>query len=119
MIVIYACEFLVPLFCSFERTKSIALVHRLISGRHTVGFKRVWMLVSCPRNSRHIAAIKMGRRHRHRREEGAYLNRYVTDEQRRCRPIFIATLRAGASWLFFHVARSTRMTQIWVLRSPP
>jgi hypothetical protein len=31
------------------------------------------------------------------------------------RPIFIATLWAGASWLFFRVARSTRMTQIWVL----
>jgi len=51
------------------------------------------------------------------RWEGAYLNRYVTDEQRGRRPIFIATLRAGASWLFFRVARSTRMTQIWVLRS--
>jgi hypothetical protein len=45
--------------------------------------------------------------------EGAYLNRYVTDEQRGRRPIFIATLWAGASWLFFRVARSTRMTQIW------
>ena len=33
------------------------------------------------------------------------------------RPIFNATLRAGASWLFFRVARSTRMTQIWALRS--
>src|SRR6202049_1187811 len=33
------------------------------------------------------------------------------------RPIFIATLWAGASWLFFRVARSTRMTQIWVRRS--
>ena len=32
-----------------------------------------------------------------RREEGAYLNRYVTDEQRSRRPIFIATLWAGAS----------------------
>src|ERR1700748_2251004 len=50
-----------------------------------------------------------------RREEGAYLNRYVTDEQRSRRPIFIATLWAGASWLFFRVARSTRMTQIWAL----
>src|SRR5208282_943617 len=49
--------------------------------------------------------------------EGAYLNRYLTDEQRGRRPIFIATLWAGASWLFFRVARSTRMTQIWVLRS--
>src|SRR5271167_852318 len=47
--------------------------------------------------------------------EGAYLNRYVTDEQRSRRPIFIATLWTGASWLFFRVARSTRMTQIWVL----
>src|SRR5580692_3836760 len=50
-----------------------------------------------------------------RREEGAYLNRYVTDEQRSRRPIFIATLWAGASWLFFRVARSTRMTKIWAL----
>src|SRR5271166_658011 len=46
--------------------------------------------------------------------EGAYLNRYVTDEQR-SRPIFDATLRAAAGWLFFRVARSTRMTQIWAL----
>src|SRR6202162_305495 len=52
-----------------------------------------------------------------RREEGAYLNRYVTDKQRSRRPIFIATLWAGASWLFFRVARSTRMTKIWALRS--
>ncbi|MFY9988631.1 MAG: hypothetical protein WAK31_28015, partial [Chthoniobacterales bacterium] len=42
---------------------------------------------------------------------------YVTDEQRSRRPIFIATLRAVASWLFFRVARSTRMNQIWALRS--
>ena len=41
--------------------------------------------------------------------EGAYLNRYVTDEQRGRRPIFNATLRAAASWLFFRVARSARM----------
>jgi hypothetical protein len=52
-----------------------------------------------------------------RSEEGAYLDRYVTDEQRSRRPIFIATLWAGASWLFFRVARSTRMTKIWALRS--
>jgi hypothetical protein len=45
-----------------------------------------------------------------RREEGAYLNRYVTDEQRSRRPIFIATLRAVASWLFFRVAHSSRIT---------
>jgi hypothetical protein len=38
------------------------------------------------------------------REEGAYLNRYVTDEQRGRRPIFNATLRAAASWLFFRPA---------------
>ncbi|HEX6565806.1 MAG TPA: hypothetical protein VF020_16075 [Chthoniobacterales bacterium] len=44
-----------------------------------------------------------------RREEGAYLNRYVTDEQRSRRPIFIATLRAVASWLFFCVAHSLRI----------
>src|ERR1700748_3141154 len=53
-----------------------------------------------------------------RREEGAYLNRYATDEQRSRRPIFIATLWAGPSWLFFlRRGGSTRMTQRWALRS--
>src|SRR6476646_2628488 len=44
-----------------------------------------------------------------RREEGAYLKRYVTDEQRSRRPIFNATPWAATSWLFFRVARSTRI----------
>ena len=54
-----------------------------------------------------FVAIKMGRRQGAR--SGAYLNRYVTDEQRRRRPIFIATLRAVASWLFFRVTHSSRI----------
>jgi hypothetical protein len=54
-----------------------------------------------------FVAIKMGRRQGAR--SGAYLNRYVTDEQRSRRPIFIATLRAVASWLFFCVAHSLRI----------
>ena len=62
-----------------------------------------------------FVAFKMGRLRGVR--EGAYLDRYVTDEQRSSRPIFNATLRAAASWLFFRVARLTRMTQIWALRS--
>jgi hypothetical protein len=37
-----------PCSCSLKKTasliNSIALVHRLVSRRHTVGFKRVWML---------------------------------------------------------------------------
>jgi hypothetical protein len=41
--------------------------------------------------------------------EGAYLKRYVTDEERSRRPIFNATLRAAAGWLFFRVARSLRI----------
>ncbi|MBV8376041.1 MAG: hypothetical protein JO279_03475 [Verrucomicrobia bacterium] len=32
--------------------------------------------------------------------KGAYLQRYVTDEQHSRRPIFNATLRAAAGWLF-------------------
>ena len=51
------------------------------------------------------------------REEGAYLDRYVTDEQRSRRPIFNATLWTAAGWLFFRVAHSTRMNQISALRS--
>ena len=39
----------------------------------------------------------------------------MTDEQRGRRPIFLATLWARASWLFFRVTRSTRMTRIWAL----
>ncbi len=54
-----------------------------------------------------MVAFKMGRRAS--REEGAYLNRYVTHEQRSRQPIFNATLRAAASWLFFRVARSLRI----------
>jgi hypothetical protein len=53
-----------------------------------------------------VVVFKMGRR---QGEEGAYLNRYVTDEQRRRRPIFNATLRAAAGWLFFRLARSLRI----------
>jgi hypothetical protein len=52
-----------------------------------------------------------------RREEGAYPDRYVTDEQRSSRPIFNATPWAAAGWLFFCVARSTVMIQIAALRS--
>jgi hypothetical protein len=54
-----------------------------------------------------FVAIKIGRRQGAR--SGAYLNRYVTDEQRGHRPIFMATLRAVASWLFFCVAHSLRI----------
>jgi hypothetical protein len=63
-------------------------------------------LVSCPRNKHIFRCDQNGPPAR--REEGAYLNRYVTDEQRGHRPIFIATLWAAVSWLFFRVARSSR-----------
>jgi len=60
-----------------------------------------------------FVAIKMGRRQggpsRTGGMQSAYLNRYVTDEQRSRRPIFIATLRAVAGWLFFCVAHSSRI----------
>ena len=69
--------------------------------------------VSCPINNMAFVAIKIARRQggpsRTGGKSGAYLNRYVTDEQRGRRPIFIATLRAVASWLFFRVARSSRI----------
>jgi hypothetical protein len=69
--------------------------------------------VSCPVNNMAFVAIKMGHRQggpsRTGGNEGAYLNRYVTDEQRRRRPIFIATLRAVVSWLFFRVAHTSRI----------
>ena len=50
---------------------------------------------------------------------GACLNRYVTDEQRSRRPIFKATLRAAASWLFFRVVRSTRINSDMGASQPP
>jgi tetratricopeptide (TPR) repeat protein len=64
-------------------------------------------LVSCPRNRHFFRCDQNGAPARH--EEGAYQNGYVTDEQRRRRPIFIATLWATVSWLFFRVARSSRI----------
>jgi len=69
--------------------------------------------MSCPRN-KHIFRCDQNGQPARRSEpdwqlEGAYLNRYVTDEQRSRRPIFIATHWAAASWLFFRVARSSRI----------
>ena len=64
-------------------------------------------------------AFKMGRLRGGPSRTGAqraYLDRYVTDEQRSSRAIFNATLRAAASWLFFCVARD-RYIQIAALRS--
>jgi hypothetical protein len=52
------------------------------------------------------------------RKEGAYLSGSVTDEQRSRRPIFNATLRAAAGWLFFRVARSLRI-DLDMLVAPP
>jgi hypothetical protein len=52
------------------------------------------------------------------RREGAYLNGSVTDEQPGRRPIFNATLRAAAGWLFFRVARSLRIN-LDMLVAPP
>ena len=63
--------------------------------------------MSCPRNKHIFRCDQNGPPAR--REEGAYPERYVTDEQRSRRPIFIATLRAAASWLFFRVAHSSRI----------
>src|ERR1700751_3496178 len=46
---------------------------------------------------------------RQNKREIKKVGRDVTDEQRSRRPIFIATLWAAASWLFFCVARSLRI----------
>jgi len=57
--------------------------------------------------------------------QGAYLDRYLTDEQRNRRPIFIATLRAVASWLFFsalltpHVSIQICSSLVPVRLAPP
>ena len=72
----------------------------------------------------YFVAIKMGRRQGARSgasrstfyipgtlglEGSMEVGRDVTDEQRRRRPIFVATLRAGASWPFFCVAYDSDM----------
>src|SRR5262245_22006866 len=79
------------------------LVHRLAYNGNVGG----GALVSFPRNKHIFRCDQNGPPAR--REEGAYPQRYVTDEQRSRRPIFIATLRAAAGWLFFRVARSSRI----------
>src|SRR6202047_4951805 len=57
--------------------------------------------------------LKMSRR----QAAGAYLNRYVTDEQRSRRLIFSSTPWAVQSWRFLGVARSTRISLDTGLRS--
>jgi hypothetical protein len=84
--------------CSHD---SLALVYRLLNALSFVAFKMGRLRGGPSRTG----------------AKGAYLDRYVTDEQRSSRPIFNATLRSAAGWLFFRVARSTRMTKIWALRS--
>src|SRR5215471_7254733 len=76
---------------------------------HSVRFQTIQSLalVSCPRNKHIFRCDQNGPAAR--REEGAYLERYVTDEQRSRRPIFIATPWAASSWLFLRVARSSRI----------
>jgi hypothetical protein len=69
--------------------------------------------VSCPLN-KHIFRCDENGPPARRSEpdwqlEGAYPERYVTDEQRSRWPIFIATLWAAVGWLFFRVARSSRI----------
>jgi hypothetical protein len=67
-------------------------------------------LVSGSRNNLPFVPFKMGRQQG--AEEGAYLNRYVTEEQSDRRPIFNATIGAAASRLFLGVAHSLRINQI-------
>src|SRR6201987_577454 len=78
-------------------------------------------IVSCPRNKHMFRCDQNGPPARRSepdwRKEGAYLNGYVTDEQRSRRPIFIATLWAVASWLFFRVARSLRIDSRYARRN--
>ena len=50
-----------------------------------------------------FVAFKRGRR---QGASSAYLNGYVTDEQRSRRPIFNATLWVVSNWPFFRVTRS-------------
>jgi hypothetical protein len=78
-------------------------------------------LVSCPRNTRYFVAIKMGRRQGGPSRTGGKgsISKPIRD-RRATRPpahFHCNPLGPGASWLFFRVARSTRMTRIWVLRS--
>jgi hypothetical protein len=57
-----------------------------------------------------------------RRDEGAYLNRYVTEEQRRRRPIFIATLRAArllAGCFVAHQSKTKRVFSLFASRIQP
>src|SRR6516165_12558126 len=65
-----------------------SLVHRIISKRPTVGFKRVRMRGV---SEEHIRV------------------RYVTNEQRSRRTLFKPTHWAVASWLIFRVAHSSRI----------
>src|SRR5271166_567589 len=113
------------------------LVHRLLNPLGFVAFKmgrlrggrkeRIWPIrraVACSGHSTRFLTRPVSRVFAHLRRMACHeqatarrMDRYVTDEQRSSRPIFNATLRAAAGWLFFRVARSTVMIQIAALRS--
>src|ERR1700730_12589466 len=91
-------------------------------------------LVSCLRNNMYLVAMKMGRRQggasRTGGRSGAYLNRYVTEEQRGRRPIFIATRRAGAgskqtlpgqfkSWFFKRRMKQSALNSFFQTKPSP
>src|SRR6516225_4434589 len=91
-------------FCrAFSASPSFCVYLGCATGRNRPSLA----LLSCPRNKHVFRCDQNGPPAR--RKEGAYPERYVTEEQRIRRPIFIATLWAAASWLFFRVARSSRI----------
>jgi hypothetical protein len=79
------------------------------------------VLVHQVRGSYSGVELKMSRRQggpsRTGGKEGAYLHRYVTDEQRSRRLIFSSTPWAVQHWRFWGVARSTRISLDTDLRS--
>jgi hypothetical protein len=56
-----------------------------------------------------FVALKMGRRQGEERSISESIRDPIPGPRDSRRPVFIATLRAVASWLFFRVARSLRI----------
>jgi hypothetical protein len=76
--------------------------------------------VSCPRNTCMFRCDQNGpparRSEPNWHQEGAYLKAIRNRRATQPPPLFIATLRAAASWLFFRVARSLRIKSRYARR---
>jgi hypothetical protein len=101
----------------WPRTADIRAITDQVLGAFPGGetYRRVGVS-ACGRLKRVINFVEPAGHYSHVNRQ-SYFQHADTQKRRYASPrrlVFIATLRAGASWLFFGIALSTRISKIWV-----